>query len=367
MKRTRANATFRCTLDAVVVTAILIAFGAGAARAYERDETLRKRIPLEGAKHIIVMNSRGDVKVIGEKGRGEIACEYTKRIRSRDQDEANRMFDLMDIEVEREGAVIKVSARYPDRSDSNRSIFAVLAQRYTGISIDMSIMVPSGLDVKIVTASGDVQLASILGAGEITAASGDIEVSGVGELKVDVSSGDIVVSSVTGDASLSSASGDIEAHHIKGDALVRSSSGDITLYDIGGDLTASSISGDVEVEGVRGVVFSGTNGSVRFVGVRGGVKATVASGDVEVGASPESNANYEIRTSSGEIELRFERPMKGGFALKAQTTSGDIQISLPITVTKVSRHYLAGIVREGKSVVVLETASGDITAIEPEE
>ena len=177
----------------------------------------------------------------------------------------------------------------------------------------------------------------------------------------------MTVSGVTGNAFLSSASGNIEAHHVSGDAVVGSASGDIKLSEIGGDLTATSTSGDVTVNGVRGVVFSGTSGSAQFTGVRGRVAASTASGDVEVTASPTSAADYEIRTSSGQIELRFDNAVKGGFALKAQTTTGDISVTLPIKVTKVTRHYLAGVVREGRSVVVLETASGDITVSEPEE
>jgi len=367
MKRIRAKAAYSYALCAAVVPVILLACGATAARAYDRDETLQKSIPLQGATRIVVTNSRGDVKVIGENGRSSISCEYTKRIRGRDQDEADRLFNLMDIDITREGAVLTVAARYPDQSGSDRNIFALLRKHYAGMSVAITVTVPSGLDVKIVTASGDVQLASILGPAEITSASGDIEVAGAGDLKIDVSSGDMMVSDVAGKAFLSSASGDIEAHHIKGDVTVRSASGEIMLTEVGGDLTAAGLSGDVTVEGVRNVVFSGTSCSARFAGVRGGVTATVASGDIEVEATGESASNYEMRTSCGQIALSYDRPAKGGFALKAQTTSGSISATLPIKVTKVSRHSLIGVVREGKSVVVLETASGDISVSEPEE
>jgi DUF4097 and DUF4098 domain-containing protein YvlB len=365
MKRIRANVAFQHALGVIVFSAFF--FCAGAARAYEREETFHKQIQLQGAKRVVITNTRGDVRVIGEKGRSDISCEYTKRIHGKDRDEVNRLFDRMDIEVEREGAGIKLTARYPDRSDSERNILALLMKHYAGLSVDMNVLVPAGLDVKMITSSGDVQLASVIGTSEITSASGDVEVTGVGNLKVDVSSGDIIVSSVAGDAFLSSASGDIEAHNVKGAAVVQAASGDIVLSDIGGDLTVASVSGDTEVDGAAGVVLRGTSGNARLIGVRRGVAATVASGDVEVSAAPESGGDFEIRTSSGQIELRFESALKGGFALKAQTTSGDISVNLPIKVTKISRHYLTGVIREGKSVVVLETASGDIAVSEQRE
>jgi len=367
MNETEARVAVRRALRALIVPVMLVVFGAGAARAYDRDETYTKSVPFQGAKRVLILNSRGDVKVIGEKGRSDISCEYTKRIRGRSQEEADRLFNLTDVDVKREDGEIKISVRYPGQSRSDRNVIAFLMQRYEALSVDVNVMVPAELDVKIITASGDVQLASVAGASEVTAASGSVEATGIGKLRIDVSSGDMTISGVTGNAFLSSASGDIEAHHVSGDAAVRSASGDITLSEIGGDLTAASTSGDVTVNGVRGVVFSGTSGSAQFTGVRGKVAASAASGDVEVVASPTSAANYEIRTSSGQIELRFDNAVKGGFALKAQTTSGDISVTLPIKVTKVTRHYLSGVVREGRSVVVLETASGDITVSEPEE
>lgn len=368
MKRIRSEiGSPRAALRAAAVLFLLVSFAARAALAYEREETFQKRLPLQGAKRVIVTNSRGDVKVFGEKGRSEVFCEYTKSIHGRDQDEADRLFNLMDIEVAREGAGLRISVRYPDRSERDGNILAMLVQHYAGLSVDLNIAVPAEMGVEVVSASGDIELASILGAAMITSASGDVEAVGMGDLKVDVSSGDVTVSEVSGKAVLSSSSGSIEARTIKGNLSVRSSSGEIVLSGVGGDLAVETALGDVTVEGVRNVEYSGSSGSAHFSGVRGAVTAIAASGDIEVDATPESIANYEMRTSSGQVALVFERMLKGGFALKVRTTSGDISTTLPLTVNKVGRHYLMGVVREGKSVVILETASGDIDVSEPEE
>ncbi len=217
MRRIRPEiGSARAALRAAAVLFLLVSFAANAASAYEREETFQKSLPLQGAKRIVVTNSRGDVKVIGEKGRSDIFCEYTKSIRGRDQDEADRLFNLMDIEVAREGSDITISVRYPDRSGRDRSILAMLVRHYAGLSVDLNIAVPPGIGVEVVSASGDVELASILGAAMITSASGDVEAVGVGDLKVDVSSGDMTVSEVSGKAVLSSSSGSIEAHEDQG-------------------------------------------------------------------------------------------------------------------------------------------------------
>lgn len=368
MKRIRrATASSRPAFRAAAFLILLAPFAATAAVGYERDETFQKHIDLAGAKRIIVENSRGDIKVIGERGRSDVFCEYTKSIRGRDQDEADRLFNLTDIEVARDGAVLKISVRYPDRPARDRNIIAMLVQHYAGLSVDLNLSLPPDLGVEIVSASGDVELASVRGAAAITVASGDVEAVGVGDLKVDIASGSMTVSDVSGEAVLSSASGDIDASGIGGSASVRSASGEIILSRIGGDLAVESSMGDVEVDGVRAVTYGGTSGSARFTAVRGAVTAIAASGDIDVYAAPEKAANYELRTSSGRVMLQFDRILKGGFALKARTTSGDISMVLPIKISKVGRHYLVGVVREGASTVILETASGDIDVSEPEE
>lgn len=369
MKRRATLIGFRrLAAYAAACAAITIVVGAARAGAFEREESFQRTIPLDGAKRVVVADSRGDVKVVGEKGRADILCEFTKRIRGRDQEKADRLFALMDIDVRREAAAIVVEARYPDRQDRNKNILSYLMQHFPGMGIDITLTVPAGFDVKIVTSSGDAELANILGSAEISSASGDVEANGVGgDLKIDVSSGDIEVSNVAGKTFLNSASGDIEASALKGDVGVRSASGDIDLSAIGGDLSAGSTSGDVIVDGVQAVVFSGSSGSARFSEVRGSVAVTVSTGDVEVYAVPQAAGNYEVRSSSGTITLQFDRPMKGGYKFKAQTTSGDISINLPIDVSQMGRHRLTGVVRGGKSFVVLETASGDIVVSESEE
>jgi DUF4097 and DUF4098 domain-containing protein YvlB len=127
------------------------------------------------------------------------------------------------------------------------------------------------------------------------------------------------------------------------------------------------VTGDATVDGVESIEYSGMSGSVRFVDVRGAVAASAASGDLSLLLMPVGDHNYTVRTSSGGIKVRFLTAMEGGYLLKASTTSGDIEAMLPINISKVGRNHVAGIVREGKSTIILETASGDISISEPEE
>ena len=351
-----------------VIGMIALFTGGAAFGAVEREQDSTMTVPVRGEKMITVTNSRGDIHIVAQPGRTDVLIEYRKTVKAKDDAEAARLFAMLKLAVTRDSKGIIVSARYPEETARERSIISYLMQRYPSLDLEITVTLPPGLDVSALTSSGDVDLAGVSGSAEATTASGDVEVSGLGgELMVKTASGDLAVSEVGGDATLTTASGDITAQRIKKNAVVQTATGDIELTDVGGDLTAASVSGDVTAEKVARVVFSGTSGNASFTGVRGGVTAAVTSGDIAVDAEPGSAANYELRTSSGEVVLRFVKRLPGGFILKATTTSGEISIDLPIEVSKVGRHQLAGVVREGKSLVVVETASGDITVVEGEE
>lgn len=364
---TRRRMTAKVALGSFALAAALGCAVADAA-AFEREERFEKRVPLEGATRIVIANARGDVRVTGERNRADVQCECVKTVRGRNADESNALFEQMTLEVKRSGSDLVITARYPERGSASRGLIAFLRRQYSTMSIDIDAALPAGMPVEVTTASGDVELGDMLAAVTITTASGDVAAAGVGgDLAVTVSSGDITVERAEGTASLSTASGDISAFRIGKGLVAQTASGDIEAGEIEGDLTASSASGDVSVEGVGGVAYNGTSGEAVFRGVRGGVSVSLATGDVTVEAAPAAAAGFEIRTSSGTISLSFLKPVPGGFAFKAETTSGDMEVNLPIKVHSVGRHKLEGVVGAGKSVVRLETASGDISVIEAEE
>jgi DUF4097 and DUF4098 domain-containing protein YvlB len=358
IRRTRWKTAARLAAGVAAAAVVM----AATARADERSETFEKRAPLDGAKRVVVKNARGDVFIEGEAGRGDIRCEYEKQARGRKRDEIERVFGAMDVEVRRSGDDLVIEAVYPKRKESDRGLLSLIMQQYTSMRIDMRLRVPAAAAVVVAAGSGDVEVAGLEGAVEISASSGDITARRIGgALEIQVSSGDIVVADVAGPVELSAASGDISVRRVAKSVVVQSASGDVDAADIGGDLAIASTSGDVEVSGVGSVEFRGTSGDAAFAGVRGGVIASISSGTVTVVAAPAAVADYTLASSSGGIVLAFEKELPGGFALKAQTTTGEITVSLPIKLHKVSRRYLAGIVGEGKSIVAIETSSGNIT------
>jgi hypothetical protein len=352
----------------VALAAALCGMKSAALASVKHEETSSKTIETDGVSRFIFVGQRGDVSVVGEKGRSDIHLKVIKRVRAESKEEAEKFASLMDYEVIRGGTEIEIRTKYPKRTEIRKNIISYLLQRGPRMSMEFFIRIPDDLEADLNTASGDISVSDVAALVEINAASGDVEVVNVkSALIISVASGDIDAEKIGGKAKLVSASGDINASVFSKDVEVSTASGDVELSDISGDLTLQTVSGDATVDGVGSVVFAGTSGSGRFMDVRGAVKATASSGDLNFRVTPAADSDFSIKTSSGGIVLRFLKILPGGYVLRAGTTSGDIEANLPIRISKVGRHHIAGVVREGKSKVILETASGDITILEPEE
>jgi DUF4097 and DUF4098 domain-containing protein YvlB len=335
---------------------------------YKYKETHEKQVELKGEEYLIIANKRGDIRVIGEDGRNDIELTITEYVRTENEERAKLIASEMDVEIRRTSKEIFISALYPEARDKSKSIISVLLQRDPRASMDFVILAPKNMYVKVKASSGDIVVDNVDKDIIISAASGDIEVARIGgNIKIGVSSGDISVQDVAGSAHLNTSSGCVGAERVRGDIEVKTSSGDIELEEIEGDLTIATASGDSRVKGIGGVEYKSASGDAKMYGVRGSVDAAAASGDLFFDLAPEGDYNHILRTSSGGIELRFSMKMPGGYLLKANTTNGDISIDLPIKISKVGRHMITGIVRDGKSVVALETVSGDISIAENEE
>ena len=359
---------FMKTVVALGVIAAVAGGAAAVAAASWYEEMEQKTISVEGEKLLVIITKSGDILVTGEDGRDEISLRLVKKVKADDAEEAEKLASMMELEVTRDDTVLRISTEYPRQGREKRSLLSYLFDRYPKMKMELVLLVPAELALEVETASGDVAVEEMQGEIDITAASGDIKVENAGgNVIVHVASGDIDVTGMGGSAKLVSASGDVEGRDIAGECIVNTASGDIELSNLDGDLEMRPVTGDASIDGVGSVDYSGMSGSGRFVDVRGGVTASAASGDLLLQLVPEGDFDYTVRTSSGGIKVRFISVMVGGYVLKATTTTGDIEAILPINISKVGRNHVAGVVRDGRSKVILETASGDISISEPEE
>jgi hypothetical protein len=93
-----------------------------------------------------------------------------------------------------------------------------------------------------------------------------------------------ITAPATADIRVTTASGDVQIEAIDGDVTIETTSGDVRLDAIGGALAVKTVSGDVTLR--KGQVprarVETTSGDVNLSGVRGPLEATSISGDIGV-------------------------------------------------------------------------------------
>ncbi|WP_145044547.1 DUF4097 family beta strand repeat-containing protein [Paenibacillus xylanexedens] len=180
----------------------------------------------------------------------------------------------------------------------------------------LTVAIPDGhtLDeVKLTSSSTDYNLAGLhANTLDITNTSGELRLK------------DITVPRIE----LSLTSGDISGSGIEGDMNVKMTSGSFKMDAVTGNVTSDLTSGDFQIKelaGAANVTF--TSGTVRIE------QTTVApidvsgqSGDITIKAAPEFAGFYDVKVTSGDINIP-ESPMTSTDVIKARATSGSIKIT----------------------------------------
>jgi hypothetical protein len=168
-----------------------------------------------------------------------------------------------------------------------------------GGTYDIRILAPEGADAELDLASAETRTTGPLGDVRVRTASGDMQLDSVGgRLDVSTASGDIVVAAATGGGT------------------IRTASGDIVVREAGGRLGVMTASGDVVVGAIA----------------EGGLDLKSASGDMRIGIAAGSRFHVDARSLSGDttsdlevlgVETTTEGPL---VELKATSMSGDIRL-----------------------------------------
>jgi DUF4097 and DUF4098 domain-containing protein YvlB len=214
-----------------------------------------------------------------------------------------------------------VRVTFADESDGGHRL-SVDYQRRTLLrwfddrKLRVEVGVPEGTQLRIATASADVDATGPLGAATVRSASGDVTLGEVtGCVDVQVASGDLVVASVGDELSFTSASGDVRAGVVSGSVAVRTASGDVTIQSAATDVRCTTVSGDIELGSV-------TAGDATLKSV---------SGDMEVGVASGTRVMFDISSMSGRTvsdltDAVTPRDPDPVLTLRAGSVSGDIRI-----------------------------------------
>ena len=212
---------------------------------------------------------------------------------------------------------------------------------------DLRIAVPSGRQVSVYLAVGEVSVTNVNGDLHIDAASAPVIASGTrGELDIDVGSGPVQVTQSRGDLSVDTGSGGVSATDIRGESVsIETGSGDVTASNLNSNqLSIDTGSGNIQVTGLTApqVTLQTGSGSVTadLKGEVWSVNVETGSGDVTLKVPPTLAAEVDIETSSGDIETDFE-----------------------VAVTRHARDHMTGRIGEGGGRIAIETGSGGIKLV----
>ncbi|MGW2052386.1 DUF4097 family beta strand repeat-containing protein [Streptomyces sp. NPDC001840] len=237
--------------------------------------------------------------------------------------------DDADVRAARQVEVVCSGGALRVKGPKNRSLFGRSG------TIDVTIELPAGSDVRGTSPLGDFTCEGSLGECALKTSAGDIRVDEAATVTLKTSHGDIHLAHATGDAEITGA-GRVDIGTVTGAATVKNLNGETTIGEVTGDLRASSSNGRISV-GIAhaGVEAKSANGGIRIGQVtRGQIVLQTASGDLEVGV-PESTAAWlDVNTRLGRVRNSLS-PSEGPGAsdetveVRARTGLGDIVIRRP--------------------------------------
>jgi lia operon protein LiaG len=212
---------------------------------------------------------------------------------------------------------------------------------------DLRIAVPSGRQVSVYLAVGEVSVTNVNGDLHINASSAPVTASGTrGELEIDVGAGPVQVTQSRGDLSVDTGSGGVTASDVRGESVsIETGSGDVTASNLNSSqLSIDTGSGNIQVTGLTAPQVTLQTGS-------GSVTADL-SGEVW---------NVNVETGSGDVTLKV--PPTLAAEVDIETSSGDIETDFEVAVTRHARDHMTGRIGDGGGKIAIETGSGGIKLV----
>ena len=291
----------------------------------------------------LTVSGRPDIEVVTGSGRIEVVAGRDGQIDLRAEIRAGTDWGWnRNSRLSPEERVRRIEANPPIEQTGNTIRIGHIEDRdlERGVSISYMLTVPAASLLHAKTGSGSQRIEGVRGEVQCSTGSGSIVARDVGSLSTSTGSGSIQADGVAGSFRANTGSGGIHATGIGGAITARTGSGGIEIVQAG--------SGNVDV--------SSSSGTVRVRGVRGALRASTTSGGLHVQGEP--RGEWELTSSSGGV--RVDVPDSSGFELDASTSSGGIDVGMPISMTSTSRRSMRGTVHGGGSRLTVRTSSGSI-------
>ncbi len=187
----------------------------------------------------------------------------------------------------------------------------------------LRLMVPSGSQVHVKRASGDLVIKNVEGDVSLDEASGDTVLVGLGAVKVGNVHGDLSAKRASGSVEVASVHGDVAVREVAGLALGEAY-GDFSARVVSGDAQLGEVMGDVSLREVTGdVILKQGLGDVDLGDLGGVVSVSDVRGDISVRGSFGSGEHYF--KADGDIVLRWPSDAPIELSVTAASISNRIE------------------------------------------
>ena len=323
-----------------------------------------------GDARITIHNGRGSISV-RPSDESQIRVSGKKNAKAWNESDAQQAADRVGVEIVKNGDGYEIHPSGVSAGDSR-------------ISFDLDVMVPKKASLTIRNEKGNITVADMAKAVNVTNGVGDIEIHDTGgDVDIETRKSDVKVSDTKGSVKISGHGGQIDvsgatggltiegefAGPIRADKIAKgvrfvSQRTDLTLSQLAGHMEASP--GHLEIYDAPGSLNVRTQDDITLENASGKVKIDNRRGNVEVRFSAPPKEDIEIDNASAGITLSL--PESSSFEIVADCHSGDINSefqadSLKLTSgTKSGDSHLEGRYGSGRGPkIILKTSYGSIS------
>ncbi len=317
---------------AILATAPLfaVAFLAGCGPEASAVGTVDRTFTVSGPVRLELENGSGDSRVtVGAPGEVRVHAEF--RVHAWPWDDPDRTLKnlVANPPFSQEDSLIRIGHSGWDMNM---------------VSADYSVTVPPDTQMKGMAGSGNLDVNGIAGPANFIVGSGNISATAIAnDTHAVVGSGNVTLTDTQGRVDVTSGSGNLVIRGAKDEVRAHAGSGDIRVEQPAGNVVAEAGSGDIELRGATA-----------------DVRLHTGSGEINVEGNPAPSSFWDIRASSGDVELHV--PSSASFRFYARSSSGDINVTAPsASEQSQGKHDFQARIGDGKARVEIETSSGTIS------
>ena len=228
----------------ILILALLLAGTAGARAEFEEVRELT--LGTAGVSRLEIDAGAGNLVVTGLANENQVRVRATIQVRGNEEKARRRMEEKMNLSLERDGEVARLTARFEQEYWSIGK----------GPTIHLDIAMPASLGLAIDDGTGSILVRDVRGDVVVEDGTGSIKLEGVGgNVEIKDGTGEITVSDVGGDLVIEDGTGGIDVVGVGGSVTVDDGTGHIDVADVGRDLLIGE-------SGTGGVAYRNVKGSI---------------------------------------------------------------------------------------------------------